>query len=207
MQLASYLAQQRQDFVRAFRSAHYPVGIQDPSNLGRFISTSATWRWDPSFGPQRAFIRTVEGQHKEYWTNVNENRYRDGFKQFLHAEYGVPSESIASNMHADHMLNREFAQRHGLHFVRMALVPMEYNQGWGGKVEKMLTRAIARDNSCYRFDYFILMKVLNIMPPADKADYSERRVTIAEHLAAETALTTSEVLEGMDGIFKLWDVL
>jgi hypothetical protein len=207
MHLTFFLAQQKQDFIRAFLSAHYPVGIQNPSDLSRFMIPSATWRWDPAFATQKAFIRTVEGQHKEYWIDVNENRYRDAFKGFLQTEYNVPRESITQALHADHMLNKAFAQRHGLRFVRMAIVLMAYNQGWGGKIEKLLTRAMARDNSIYRFDYFIFMKVLNILPPADEADYRARRTAIAQQLCAETGLSISILLQGLDGIFTLWDVL
>lgn len=67
MQLASYVEQQKRDFVRAFVNAHYPVGIRGTSELSRFVIYSATWRWDATFGTHVAFIRTVEGQHKEYW--------------------------------------------------------------------------------------------------------------------------------------------
>lgn len=108
----------------------------------------------------------------------------------------------------DHLLNKAFAQRHGLRFVRLALVPMAHNQGWGRKIEKALTQTMARDNSVYLFDYFIFMKVMNILPPADKADYEARRGAIARRLCADSGLSEKILLQGMDGMFlTLWPVL
>lgn len=206
MNLASYQLQQEQDFIRGFID-NYPVGIRNTSILDFFMNPPATWKWDTAFGNQKAFIRTVQGQYKEYWIDVNEAEYRKAFKGFLQTEYQVPPASITPDLNVDHMLNKAFARQHGLQFVRLALVPREFNQGWGGKVEKLLTKMLARDNSAYRLDYFIFMKVVNILPPRDPADYQARRTILTQQISGKTGLNPTLVLEGMDGIFKLWDVL
>ncbi len=48
----------------------------------------ATWKWDSAFGRQKAFIRTVQGQYKEYWIDVNETNYQSAFKGFLGCAVG-----------------------------------------------------------------------------------------------------------------------
>src|ERR1700691_6297965 len=103
MHLASYLAQQKQDLIRAFISAQYPVGVRSPAELSKFISPPASWQWDTTFKTQKAFTRTVQGQYKEYWIDVYENGYRAPFKRFLQSEYKVPLESITPDLNADHM--------------------------------------------------------------------------------------------------------
>jgi hypothetical protein len=105
------------------------------------------------------------------------------------------------------MLNKAFAIKHGLKFVRMAIVPAAYNTGWGSKIEKAMTNILARDNSCYRLDCFIFMKVMNIVPPASDADYRARRVPIATQLSAETGIPPNQMLTILDGMFQLWDVV
>jgi hypothetical protein len=207
MDLATYLAQQKQDLVKAFVNGHYPVGVRDTSVLSKFIVYNSTWQWNGKGGGSQGFVRTVEGGRKEYWVDVSDKGYRNGFKNFLHSEYKLPVESVTRDLHADHMLNKAFAAKHGMQYVRMAIVPSTYNQGWGGQIEKVLTNTLARDNSCYRLDYFIFMKVMNILPPADEADYRSRRTTIAKQIATDTALSLTETLQGMDGTFSLWKVI
>lgn len=208
MLLAQFVAQQRQDFIRAFVSAHYPVAIRDVGILGKFLTPSAVWRWDASVGNgQTAFVRTVEATHKEFWIDPREKDYRDAFKNFLQREYGVPASEIARTDHADHMFNKALAMKLNLKFVRMALVPATYNSGWGGKIERMLTNVVQRENSCYRLDCFIFMKVINIIPPESDADYNARRAPIAQQISGATGIPKDQILMAMDGIFQLWNVI
>lgn len=203
----AYLAEQKQDFIRAFHQPTvYPVGVQNPAQTARSFP-SASWNWDPAIAGQRAFIRTVAPSHKEYWAHVSFGDYRPAFLSFLEAEQGVKSSAVPQHLHADHLLNKAFALRRGLGYVRMALVEGEYNVGYGRKIEKNITQTHATDKSQYLMDYIILMKVLNIKPPADREDYRRRREKIAARLAAEGAEKSDLALQGMDGIFKLWDVL
>jgi len=83
----------------------------------------------------------------------------------------------------------------------------EYNISFGSKIEKNLTKEDAHGKRMYLIDYIILMKVLNIPPPADYSDYQRRRLEIARRLASEGAETEELALLGMDGFFKLWRVL
>ncbi len=53
----------------------------------------------------------------------------------------------------------------------------------------------------------ILMKALHIKPPTDPDDYRKRRGDIASYLEAAGAERRELALQGMDGIFQLWDVL
>jgi hypothetical protein len=207
MNLASYQARQEQDFIRAFLIGHYPVGIRNTSILEKFTSPPATWEWDTTFGKQKAFIRTVRGQFKEYWIDVREADHRYAFNDFLQAEYQVPLATMTPDLNMDHMLNKAFALRHGLQFVRVALLPRDYNQGWGGKVEELLTKVLARHKSAYRLDCFIFMKIMNFLPPRNIGDYQLRRTILAQQISGKTGLNPSIVLEGIDGIFQLWDVL
>jgi len=205
----AYLPEQKRDFIRAFQQpAAYPVGVQHPTQSARSVPVVATWRWDPAIRGQKAFIRTVGGTHTEYWAHVDFDRgYRDGFLSFLESEKGVTRASVPSTLHADHLLNKAFALRHGLGYVRMALVEGEFNMDYGRKIEKNLTQSQARDNSQYLFDYIVLMKALHIKPPTDPDDYRTRREDIASYLEAAGAEKRELALQGMDGIFKLWDVL
>ncbi|MBV8188319.1 MAG: hypothetical protein JO339_13845 [Alphaproteobacteria bacterium] len=209
MQLAQFITEQRRAFISAFRSANYPVAIRGVDMLGRFLFPPATWQWDSSVGDgEEALVRTVQteqGEHKEFWIDPS-RPYRNAFKSFLYREYGVPLENIPQSLHADHMFNKALAIKHGLQYVRMALVPGLYNSGWGGRIERMLTNMLSRDNSCYRLDCFIFMKVMNITPPADYADYQARRTPIAQQLSAETGIPADQLLMAMDGMFGLWRV-
>ena len=137
----AYLSEQKRDFIRAFQQpTAYPVGVQHPAQSSR-SHPSASWSWDREVSEQNALIRTVEAYHKEYWARLGFRGYRDGFLSFLEREQGVRKSSIPSQLHADHLLNRGFALRRGLQYVRLALVEREINVGYGRKIEKNLTRS------------------------------------------------------------------
>jgi len=68
----AYLSRQKKDFIAAFQHpAAYPVGVQEPTQTTGISPPASTWRWDPAVGGQKAFIRTVTGQTKEYWVTVS----------------------------------------------------------------------------------------------------------------------------------------
>jgi len=206
--LFTYLAQQKQDFIKAYHEpAGYPVGVQDPTQTACSFAVAAAWSWDSAVDGKQAFIRTVASRDKEYWVSVDLRAYREPFLAFLGREFGVPRATIPGALHADHLLNAAFARRHGLRYVRMALVWEGYNVGYGTKIEKNLTQSLASDKRMYLFDYIILLKVLNIPPPSDKNNYLRRREAIASRLAAELGERRDLILQGMDGFFKLWPVL
>jgi hypothetical protein len=203
----AYLSEQKRDFIKAFQQpAAYPVGVQHPAQSSRSHPV-ASWSWDRGASGQNAFIRTVEASHKEYWARLGFGGYRDGFLSFLEREQGVAKSNIPSQLHADHLLNSGFALRRGLMYVRLALVEGEINVGYGRKIEKNLTRSEAQNKSQYLFDYIVLMKALNIEPPRDPEDFRRRREEIASRIVSEGAEKRELVLEGLDGTFKLWDVL
>jgi hypothetical protein len=91
--------------------------------------------------------------------------------------------------------------------IRRALRVDVYNSGWGGKIERVLAHVLSRDNSRYRLDAVIVMKTMNITPPADDTDDKSHRVSIAKQPAGETGQPEELVLQAMDGIFTLWQVL
>lgn len=205
--LFAYLARQKQDFIKGFKEpAGYPVGVQDPAQTSRSLSVAATWCWDPAV-PQNAFVRTVAGHDDEYWVRTDFQDYREAFLAFLGRRHGVARASVPGALHADHLLNKAFALRHGLRYVRMALVWADYNVGYGSKIEKNLTKSDAQGKPIYLIDYIILMKVLNIPAPIDANDYKRRREEIASRLEAEGAESRELALQGMDGFFKLWQVI
>jgi len=181
----AFRQEQKADFIRAFQNpAAYPVGVQFPTQTIRNFPV-AIWKWDPKVSDQKAFIRTVEGNHTEYWARINNfeaKACRSAFLSFLETEHGVPSATIPSFLNADHLLNKAFALRHGLSYVRMALVEGEINSGYGGKIERNLTQAQASSKSQYVFDSIVLMKALHIQPPKDPDDYRERREMIASRM-------------------------
>ena len=207
--ILDYLQAQKRDFVRAFNDpAAFPVGVGFPGQ-GALPGRPMAWRWDESVPDHRAFVRTAPGTSAEYWVHVDLSGYRAAFLAFLAAEFALPSEAVLSHWHADHVLNRAFARRHGIAFVRMALVAAEFNTGHGRTIERGVTRMPASGKSMYLLDYYMMMKVLGIHPPSSEADYRARRVDIARRIVGEgVAVPESLVLEGLDGMFlALWPVL
>ena len=211
MTLDTYLQQQRQDFIDAFKHpAAYPVGVQDPAQTVGVFPPASTWNWDATVEGHKAFLRTVGGRAKEYWVTVSpdfDRRYREAFLAFLERERGVISASVPKALHADHVLNAAFARRHGLQYVRMALVWNTYNMSYGSKIEKNLTRADAHGKRMYLIDYIIFAKVLNIAPPVNYDDYRRRRREIARSIASTGVEAEELALRGMDGFFELWRVI
>jgi hypothetical protein len=108
----------------------------------------------------------------------------------------------------DHVLNRAFARKHGLFFVRAALLPAACNRGYGRLMEKSFTRTDASSKSMYLLDYAVMMKILNIRPPLSREDFDAHRLEIAgAFVGAGFTGSTELALQGLDGLFSLWDVL
>jgi len=204
--LIDYQTEQKRAFIKAFHDpADYPVGVQNPPLCERSLTAIATWKWtSPSH--TNSFIRTIGGNKNEYWARIPWQGYRDGFLSYLESEEGVRSNQIPPDLEADHLLNKAFAMRHGLQYVRMELVPRKFNRDYGWAIEKRLTKAQAADKTQYLLDYVILMKMLNIAPPESPADYLQRRQQIISSLVGQGVDTKEIVTSGLDGMFKLWDL-
>jgi hypothetical protein len=202
------MQQQTRDLMRAFNQvAQHPVGVWDPGQTAQ-IGTPSMWSWDTRVRAHRAFIRRLPGAQNEYWVHVDYDDYREKFLSFLDSEFGLPRSAIHGTWHADHTLNRAFARKHGISFVRMALLQAPANIDYGRLMEKSFTNTQANSKSMYLLDYAVMMKLLNVPPPLDQEDYTARREQIADtFLAAGFDGSRELVLQGMDGMFTLWDVI
>jgi hypothetical protein len=148
------------------------------------------------------------GAATEYWCDVASEDYRRLFLAFLSSEFGVDSSAVGGDLHVDHVLNRAFARKHGLTFVRMALLPGVDNTAYGRLLEKQFTGLQANSKSMYLMDASILMKLLGIQPPENEAAYKSRRRDIATAFVnAGYAGPVEGALRELDGLFKLWKVL
>ena len=204
--LADYQTEQRKTFISAFHDpANYPVGVQNPPQCERGLTSIATWKWtSPSH--TNSFIRTIGGNKKEYWARIPWQEYREGFLSYLESEEGLRRTQIPPDLEADHLLNKAFAMRHGLQYVRMEIVPRKFNGDYGWAIERKLTKAESGGKTQYLLDYVILMKVLNIAPPKSPADYLQRREQIISQLVSKGVDNKAIVTTGLDGMFKLWDL-
>ncbi len=203
-----YYRQQTRAFVQAFDAvADHPIALQNPGQLGRLLHPG-TWTWDPGVRVGLAFVRSRSGAPKEYWVHVDCDTYRPAFLAFLESEVGLPRRDVETSWHVDHVLNAAFARKHGLAYVRVALVHQQFNTGYGRVIEKRFTRMPAAGKSMYLLDYLVMMKLLHVVPPRNKAEYTRRRREIAgDFLASGCAGPENLILAGLDGTLDLWDVL
>jgi hypothetical protein len=206
MNLNTAIALQERDFIRAFHDpSAYPVAVQDPRQAARALSVNAGFAWDVS---GKTFVRTVNGQFKEYWAHVDFQDYRKAFLGFAKSSWSVPPQQLTDALHVDHVVNRGFARDVGLAYVRLALLPRTINIRYGAKIEKNLSRLEKAGQRVVFMDYLCLMKVLGILPPGSWDNYSNRRDQIATvFMSKGVAGDRGLLLQGMDGFFSLWKVL
>ena len=204
-----YYLQQTKEFMRAFNSpSEYPIALQHPKQLAD-VGCGYTWAWDPEVSAGKAFVRSPCGGPKEYWVYIDWKKgYREGFLSFLEKQVGLPRSAVDSSWHVDHILNSAFARRHGLPYVRVALLYGKFNTGYGRLMEKRFTRIKANSKSVYLLDFLVMMKLLHISPPKNKAEYIQRRKEIAK-VFINNGINESEnlVLISLDAFFELWEVL
>lgn len=203
--LDAYLQRQREQVVQAFNApAAHPVGVRSPAQT---TTIGGRWQWDPAVPRQQAFVRHGQAGHAEYWVHVDFDGYRAAFLAWLAAEHAIAG-TVPTQLHVDHVLNRAFARRHGIFYVRMALLRGAYNTAHGRTLERALTHLAANSKSQYLIDFFMLMKLLGVDPPLNAADYRLRRERIVqEMLDAGVTGPRAALLQGLDGTFELWRVL
>ncbi|WP_216830610.1 hypothetical protein [Alkalihalobacterium elongatum] len=203
------LSIQKEYFVKGFNNdpASMVAGVQHPDQFENLFPQSK-WMWDPSVASNQAFIREI-GDYKEYWVHVDNDNYRKPYLAFLNTNYGLPREVVPTVLHADHLLHKAFAKKYGINYVQLALVWEKYNRGFGFGIEKNFSaRKDINGKSMYLVDYSLMFKLLGIEPFQTKSEYEERKEEIANKFVAEGAIESYNIaVEGLDGFFKLWDVL
>lgn len=191
--LRKYLIKQKKDFVRAFANpAQYPMGVINREDSTKNIYGSTSY-WDPKVRKKKcAFIREIRvgsEVYKEYWVAVKEKsskNYRTWFKKFIQREYGVAFNTVPSELQADHVLSRAFAEEVGIQYVRMAFIWNKYNTNSGWAVEQGfvdLARKEVNRKRMYLIDYSIIMKPLGIFPPKNVQDFQNQGGTIANKIS------------------------
>lgn len=202
--VADYVRRQTATLMRSLNdAASFPIGVVNPERTVQ-IGSGASWQWVDS-ARHRAFIRRPPLSDAEFWVHVDYAGYRGAFLQFLESEFRLSRSEVASHWHVDHILNRAFARRYGIEFVRLALLDKASNSGHGSTIERGLSQASSGGKQTYLMDLAVMMKLLGIAPLRSRQDYDGRRKDIAASFVARGyGGTVVTALQDIDNFFKLW---
>lgn len=209
MNLSEYLELQKNDAVFAFNnSARFPIGLSTTQDFPSFLKREDhKVIFDDNVRNNKAFIRTY-GDRVEYWVDISYSSYRKSFLSFLAREHGLKKVDIPSDFHADHLLNKAYAKKYGVQFVRMCLLHKDQNVSYGRKFEKNMGNIMQSQRRIFLMDFICAMKILGVSIPNNRENYEVNKNDIVKHLE-ELGVTfegeTGE--EQLDKYFFGYDIL
>jgi len=183
MNLSEYLELQTNDAVFAFNnSARFPIGLLTPDHFpGLLRREDHNVIFDSKVKNNKAFIRTY-GDRFEYWVDISYTSYRKSFLSFLERVHGLKEVDIPSDFHVDHLLNKAYAKKFGVQFVRMCLLHKDQNLSYGRKFEKNMGNIKQSKRTIFLMDFLCAMKILGVSIPANRKEYNDNKSCIVKHL-------------------------
>jgi hypothetical protein len=157
-----------------------PLRRQHPVNLealgdGSFIQVC------PSLG------------YRSLWTHVTNDGYRDSYARFLATSSAAPI-ALPSDLHVDHLYNRERARAFGLTYIRMVLLPNSINTSHGAGYEKRRTHGPGVEQRSRKIDTIMLMKLFGFRSPPVSGRVTPELIGFANLVAPMIGATPNELV-------------
>ncbi|MGY6417149.1 hypothetical protein [Vibrio parahaemolyticus] len=206
MKLCEYLEMQQDDIVFAFNnSGRFPVGLSSINSFPNVVKREDHHvMYDPRVRNKKAFIRKYNGKY-EYWVDISYTRYRKAFLNFIEEYYGVDLKEVSSGFDADHILNRVYAKKFGVKYVRMCLIASLQNRSYGRQFEKNMANIDQSKRSIFLMDYLCAMKVMGVPIPKSFSEYQSKKSEIIRLLKSKgVVFHYLEAEEELDYYFKEW---
>lgn len=208
MTLSEYLDYQQNDAVYAFNNnGKFPVGVLSPQHFPSCLKNNTKIEYDLRVRKNRAFIRTYDNK-VEYWVHISHLGYRESFLNFLVKHYYLDKKVITADWNADHILNKAYAEKFGVKYVRMCLLCKDQNQSYGRKFEKNMMKMNQNKRNIFLMDFLCAMKVLGVPIPENRNDYIIKKSNIVkslEQMGVDFKGGIGE--EELDEYFKWWSIL
>ncbi|MCZ2258080.1 hypothetical protein [Sporosarcina sp. G11-34] len=114
----------------------------------------------------QSFIAVTKNSEVHLFIKDSNRSYRSIFKDFLFDRFGVPKESIKSELNVDHVFNKARAKSY---FIRMILLDEKVNKQWGRAYESVITKIentiMSSKKRLVLLDYSLLLKVIGFDSP------------------------------------------
>ncbi|MED0998351.1 hypothetical protein P4T34_23330 [Bacillus mobilis] len=157
MTLEKFLQDQTEEIIEKFKE--HPLDFLVAASSYEQIKSYAdrTGGTIEKFG-RVSYIVTTSGGKYELFTKASSRSYRNIFKRLIQRKYQNPFE-IPTIVEVDHLYNKK---RFPNHFVRLLLLPREFNGEWGQYTEKQLTfmEKFQGRKVEYYLDYLIFLKAV-----------------------------------------------
>lgn len=208
MTLSEYLDVQKKDAVYAFNNVgKFPIGVLSADDFPSCLKDKTKIEYDLRVRKNRAFTRTFDNK-VEYWVHISHQGYRNSFLNFLVKNYNLDKKVITADWNADHILNKAYAQKFGVKYVRMCLLCKDQNQSYGRKFEKNMMKMKQNKRNIFLMDFLCAMKVLGVPIPENANDYAINKSNIVKSLQyMGVGFKGGVAEEELDEYFSWWNIL
>jgi len=110
-------------------------------------------------------IATPSIQSKVLWVRTDNDAYRASYATYLERHHNGYPGQLPSNLHVDHLYNRERALAFGLTYIRMGLLPSRPNTSHGAGYEKKRTHGVGAQGRDRKIDTVMMMKAFGYRSP------------------------------------------
>jgi len=118
-----------------------------------------------SLGEGSFVVSTPTIQSKVLWVRTDNDAYRASYGTYLEQHHNGYPGQIPSNLHVDHLYNRERALAFGLTYIRMGLLPGGPNTSHGASYEKKRTHGVGAKGRDRKIDTVMMMKAFGYRSP------------------------------------------
>lgn len=210
MDVNEYIKIQENEYVNAFNDpAHFPIGISTINRFPDYFNFDQEFSFIHNIKNNNAFIRkTHSGTQFEFWVRVKYTGYRKSFLNFLENYYNLERNEIDSTWHVDHVLNRAFANKAGMNYVRLCLLKNKQNLSYGSKFEKAFKNIYTSKKDIFIINFISAMKVLNVICPKSQDEYNQRKEEICKTMENKgVEFIMNESFNDFDMFFNMWNIL
>jgi hypothetical protein len=140
-----------------------------------------------------AFVQACPSlRYKFLWVHADNDRYRADYAAFLHAVHNF-SGNLPSNIHVDHLYNRERAKVFAAPFIRLVLVKGAINTSHGAGYEKARTFGVGRAGRDHKMDQITLMKLCGVQSPKKGQPLTAEMKAHIHNMARLHGMGTTEI--------------
>lgn len=144
---------------------------------------------------------TIEA--KVLWVRTDNDKYRESYGQFLALFHPGGPGAIPSDLHVDHLYNRERARTFALNYIRMGLVPGSPNTSHGAGYEKKRTHGVGRVGRDRSIDTVMMLKALGFRSPPMRGTVTGEMRAFAALLGPQIGVEPGQLLQEIANLVEV----